>query len=118
MATFKVEIVDVRREVEYGVDFGTCDLCASTGNLDYEDIKFRLVDTKGEEVTTVTMTNGEWDWGSFDTYCDLNDVNLINFMVDFNKRAFTIKIANRDIKNTELLEQELKKLLREYDLTH
>lgn len=50
-----VKLVDYKHEVEHDVEFGTCELCMSTGDLRYGVFVFE--DESGERIE---ITNGEW----------------------------------------------------------
>src|SRR5699024_10865532 len=74
-----VKLVDYKHEVEHDVEFGTCELCMSTGDLEYGVFVFE--DESGERIE---ITNGEWSWG--DWFDDYHIENIPRFADFFNKR--------------------------------
>ena len=74
-----VKLVDYKYEVEHDVEFGTCELCISTGDLRYGVFVFE--DESGERIE---ITNGEWSWG--DWLDDYHIENIPRFADFFNKR--------------------------------
>lgn len=74
-----VKLVDYKYEVEHDVEFGTCELCISTGDLEYGVFVFE--DDFGEHLE---ITNGEWSWG--DWLDDYHIENIPRFADFFNKR--------------------------------
>lgn len=67
----KYKLVDVEHIHEDGVQFGTCELCEWMGSLDYDVLKFE--DENKEEYLIGT---GEWDWGDFYEYIDIDNYIL------------------------------------------
>lgn len=74
-----VKLVDYKHEVEHDVEFGTCEICMSNGDLRYGVFVFE--DELGERLE---ITNGEWSWG--DWLDDYHIENIPRFADFFNKR--------------------------------
>ena len=74
-----VKLIDYKHEVKHDVEFGTCELCMSTGDLRYGVFVFE--DELGERLE---ITNGEWSWG--DWFDDYHIENIPRFADFFNKK--------------------------------
>ena len=74
-----VKLVDYKYEVEQDVEFGTCEICMSTDDLEYGVFVFE--DDSGERLE---ITNGEWSWGAW--FDDYHIENIPRFSDFFNKR--------------------------------
>ena len=74
----KYKLVDVIREVEENVQFGTCDLCQYMGTLYYDVLVF-----EDENGIKFKEQNGAWDWGDWieNWYID-NYVDFAGFITD------------------------------------
>lgn len=71
-----VRLIDIIRETEEDVEFGTCELCFSVGNLDTETLIFQ--DGKGKQLE---YELGSWSWGDYiqNYYID-NIIDFANFI--------------------------------------
>lgn len=74
----KYKLVDIIREVEEDVQFGTCDLCQRMGTLYYDVLVF-----EDEDGNRFKEENGGWDWGDYSEnwYID-NYVDFAGFIAD------------------------------------
>lgn len=69
----KFKLIDVRGEAEENVQFGTCELCMSIGDLHKEVFYFL-----GEEDNLVIVEDGFWSWGSYmHHYYHLDELNIL-----------------------------------------
>ena len=93
----KYKLIDIYSNTEEDVEFGTCELCMSMGDLTTEHYVFEDEDGK-----RTTLEGGEWDWGSYSNYAYRN-VNVIDFAE---------YISTLDIENLEL---EFPSILSNYD---
>lgn len=59
----KYKLIDVIRQTEENVAFGTCELCQYTGTLHYDLLVFQ--DENGNKYTE---ENGFWSWGDYTEY--------------------------------------------------
>ena len=55
-----IKLIDVRKEIEEDVQFGTCELCFHTSDLELE--YFVLQDDTGD---TRELEAGYWSWGDY-----------------------------------------------------
>ena len=94
----KYKIIDVEKYTEENVQFGTCDLCMSVGDLEHETIV--LSDENG---TIWNIETGVWDWGDYMTMIYLENV------VDFGAWLSTKEIAG------EIDVYKLRDLVDEYE---
>jgi len=108
-----LKILDVHDEVTDDVEFGTCELCFSTGTL-YQ--KFIEVEYDGE-VFDVEM--GGWSWGDY-----IEDmVPRINNIIKFNDFVMTqpVILEKNGYKNTydiDDIHSVLVSLMEYYDVFH
>lgn len=68
-----MKLIDVREEVEKDVEFGTCELCFSVGDL--EKTVYILQDDEGN---IHEVEGGEWSWGDY-----YNNIDTIENLIDF-----------------------------------
>lgn len=74
----KYKLVDVIREEEDNVMFGTCDLCEHMGTLYYDVLVF-----EDENGVKFEEENGAWSWGDYFEYWDIdNYVDFAGFIAD------------------------------------
>ena len=92
----KYKLIDIYSNTEEDVEFGTCELCMSMGDLTTNHYVFQ--DEKGK---TITLEGGYWDWGSYYdfTYVDVNVIEFAEY------------ISQLEIKD---LESEFPKILSNY----
>lgn len=108
-----LKILDVHDEVTDDVEFGTCELCFSTGPL-YQ--KFIEVEYDGE-IFDVEM--GGWSWGDY-----MDDmVPSINNIIKFNDFVMTqpVILEKKGYKNTydiDDIHSALVSLIEYYDVFH
>ena len=69
----KYKLINIYSNTEEDVEFGTCELCMSRGDLTTNHYVFQ--DEKGK---TSTLEGGYWEWGSY-YYFTYVDVNVIEF---------------------------------------
>lgn len=69
----KFKLVDVKQEVELA-EFGTCELCFSTGEL---EVVFYVIE--GEDGVRHELENGEWHWGEYRYHVNSEVKNVIDF---------------------------------------
>ena len=67
----KYKLVDVEHVHKDDVQFGTCELCEWMGSLDYDILKF-----KDENKKEYLISTGEWDWGDFVEYIEIDNYIL------------------------------------------
>lgn len=67
-----IRLVDFKTEREWDVQFGTCELCFSSGILDRDFYVFE--DENGERLD---IECGYWDWGDYTIEYDVE--NVVNF---------------------------------------
>ena len=84
----KYKLVDIYSVTENDVEFGTCELCMSVGDLTTDHYVFE--DEKGKRTT---LEGGEWDWGSYSHYY-YREINVI----DFAEYISTLEIENLDLE--------------------
>lgn len=70
----KIKLVDIETNKEE-VEFGTCELCFSTGIVDNPVFKFKITDGDGAE-EDVEINGYDWDWGNYD---EISIGNLVDF---------------------------------------
>jgi hypothetical protein len=70
----KIKFIDLETEEEE-VEFGTCELCFSTGTVNNPVLTFKVVKEDGSE-EKLSINGYEWDWG------DYNEIDITN-LVDF-----------------------------------
>lgn len=74
----KYKLVDIIREVEEDVQFGTCDLCGHMGTLYYDILVF-----EDENGVKFEEENGGWSWGDYLENWDIdNYVDFAGFIAD------------------------------------
>lgn len=93
-----VQLVDIIRETEEDVEFGTCELCMNVGDLDTEKLLFR--DAKGKELE---FELGYWSWGDY--YQPYNIDNVGNFAHFINQKQ---------IQTLDEIKESFDKLYHEY----
>ena len=93
-----VKLVVLRSETTYDVQFGTCELCMSTGTLIEEWFVFEDGEGNIHEIAT-----GGWDWGDYDVYYDVENV-----------ADFCQFILGKNIPDFETLEKDFHKIYEEY----
>lgn len=76
------KLVDVKREVEY-VEFGTCELCFSTGAL--EVVSYVI---EGEDGVKHELENGEWSWGEYYYHVDSEVKNVVDFASFLSRQRY------------------------------
>lgn len=77
----KYKLVDVIREVEEDVRFGTCDLCQRMGTLYYDVLVF-----EDENGMKFKEENGAWDWGDYFEYWYID--NYVDFAIFIADREY------------------------------
>ena len=77
----KYKLVDVRREIEEDVEFGTCDYCMSVGTLEYA-----VAIVEDEEGNTHEFENGYWSWGEWYEFSYKEIENVIDFAFWLNQQ--------------------------------
>lgn len=78
----KFTLVNYYTEIEKDVQFGTCDMCFSTGTAEYDYFVFR--DEDGEEFTVEGFM---WSWGDFMTVPHIE--NIVDFSNWLNTKDFS-----------------------------
>lgn len=78
----KVQFVDVETTTEYGVDFGTCELCEYVGDLDVTHVILRDADTG----VVHRIEAGDWEYGDY-FHINLPE-NLLGFAGWLNEQEF------------------------------
>ena len=86
----KFKLVDVKKEVELA-EFGTCELCFSTGEL---EVVFYVIE--GEDGVRHELENGEWSWGEYYCYVNSEVKNVIDFASFFSNQEY---YGDRDSAN-------------------
>ena len=66
------KLIDIETETEE-VEFGTCELCMSIGDLTTDHYVF-----EDENGVRITVEGGEWDWGEYYYYTH-SDINIVDF---------------------------------------
>lgn len=97
-----VKMVDFIQETTHDVEFGTCELCFSTGDLTEEFFVFEAED--GERVR---ISTGEWNWGDFDVVYHID--NVVHFGDYINKLK---------IKSLDELERNFDNIYQNYKDQH
>ena len=64
-----VRLVNFKTEIEEDVEFGTCELCFSTGDLTRYFYIFE--DNKGKQLS---IESGQWSWGDYFEHYDVENV--------------------------------------------
>lgn len=70
----KIKFIDLETEEEE-VEFGTCELCFSTGFVYNPVFKFKITDGNGVE-EDIEINGYDWDWGDYD---EIGIGNLVDF---------------------------------------
>ena len=78
----KLQFVDVETTTEYGVNFGTCELCEHVGDLDVTHVILRDADTG----VLHRVEAGYWDYGDY-FHANLPE-NLLGFAGWLNEQEF------------------------------
>lgn len=78
----KLQFVDIETTTEYGVEFGTCELCGYVGDLDVTNVILKDSDTG----FIYKVEAGDWCWGDY-FHIDLPE-NLIGFAGWLNEQEF------------------------------
>lgn len=86
----KFKLVDVKQEVEYGVQFGTCEFCFSVGNL--EKTFYILED---ENKNTYALENGYWCYDYF-PLCYGEIQNVVDFASHLSKKEFLGEVVTNE----------------------
>lgn len=74
----KIKLVDIETDEEE-VEFGTCELCFSTGIVDNPVFKFKIVEKDGSE-KNISINGYDWDWGDYDEVSIGNIVDFAAFL--------------------------------------
>lgn len=108
-----LKILDIHNEVTENVEFGTCELCFSTGDLNQQ---FFEVEIDGE-IFDIEM--GGWNWGDYfeDSMPEIDNI------VKFNDFVMTqpIDLQKKGYNNTYVeseIHDELVALIEYYDIFH
>lgn len=75
----KIKFVDLKTKEEE-VQFGTCELCFSTGTVDNPVFKFKIIKEDGIE-ESIEINGYAWDWGDYDEIYIDNLVDFAAFLV-------------------------------------
>lgn len=76
----KYKLVDVIRQVEEDVTFGTCDLCEHVGTHHYD-----VLVLEDENGLRMEVENGFWSWGDYMELWNIrNYVNFAYFIKDID----------------------------------
>lgn len=70
----KIKFIDLETKEEE-VEFGTCEMCFSTGTVDNPVLNFKVVKEDGSE-ENLSIDGYEWDWGN---YHEIEVANLVDF---------------------------------------
>lgn len=95
----KYKLIDIREQVETGVEFGTCELCSYIG-----DLEKRIFIFHDENKNITEIEGGSWDWGSY--YDETKGINFIEFAE---------LVSNKEFGN---IEEDFDDLIREYYETY
>lgn len=84
----KIKLIDVRLDEDFHAEFGTCELCMSTGYAAQPTFIFEDENGIKTEVDGYT-----WSWGDYD---EINIDNVIRFAEWISKQDFTdtVKVDN------------------------
>jgi hypothetical protein len=72
----KIKFIDLETKEEE-VEFGTCEMCFSTGTVDNPVLNFKVVKEDGSE-ESLSINGYEWSWGD---YSETSIANLVDFAV-------------------------------------
>lgn len=70
----KIKFIDLETKEEE-VEFGTCEMCFSTGTVDNPVLNFKVVKEDGSE-ENLSIDGYDWDWGDYD---EIGIGNLVDF---------------------------------------
>lgn len=98
--SYTMKLVDFETETTIE-NFGTCELCMSTGELRREFFVFEVSDLEDEDTKRITVENGEWDYGDYDRILYLD--NSADFAHWISKQTFEGKAPKRDYEVQSLL---------------
>ena len=90
----RYKLIDVKREIEEGAEFGTCELCMSVGTLEYA-----VAVVEDEEGNVQEFENGYWSWGDWYEYCYEEIENVIDFAHWFSKQDLSSELDARGFWN-------------------
>ena len=102
----KYKLVDIIREVEEGVRFGTCDICQHMGTLYYDVLVF-----EDEDGNRVEEENGEWSWGEYFENWDID--NYVDFAGFITGRDYPV--PDRDEYGVEQFHFIVNMMYQDYD---
>lgn len=90
----RVRLLAYREDTEYGVNFGTCEMCMHTGTAENPvyTIEFTDLDTGNKKVREVDGYS--WSWGHYDTiyisnviafgdWLEVNDITVEDTDMDY-----------------------------------
>lgn len=95
-----IKLVDVRKDTEEDVEFGTCDFCSYISDHTYETMIFE--DDKTKE--RVEIECGEWNWGHYYTEYHIEDII-----------GFALFLDTKNIQTFEELNNNLHAFYDEYE---
>lgn len=105
-----IKILDIYDHTEDNVDFGTCELCFSTGSLTTEFIKVEY-DSK-----VYDLELGGWSWGDYIPYMVPNIDNIVKFNDFLITQPVDIKLNKYDSDDNILT--TLTDIMEYYDKFH
>lgn len=70
----KIKFIDLETKEEE-VEFGTCEMCFSTGTVDNPVLNFKIIEEDGSE-DGISICGYEWSWGD---YSEIEVTNLVDF---------------------------------------
>lgn len=86
----KLKLIDVRLDEDFHADFGTCEVCMSTGYAAQPTYIF-----EDENGITHEVEGYYWSWGDYD---EINVDNVINFADWVAKQDFSDSLTIADVK--------------------
>lgn len=79
-----IKLVDIETDVQEDVQFGTCELCMYTSDLEVQNYIFE--DDDGDQLS---IEGGYWSWGDYVTYdIDIPFTELAQRIKDANIKTF------------------------------
>ena len=81
------KLIDVGREFEEDVTFGTCDYCMSVGTLEYA-----VAVVQDENGVIYEFENGYWSWGNWFEYSYEEIENVVDFAAWFGEQELTSEL--------------------------